>query len=166
MRSGETNKYGVINLDKTSIVIKFYWIERWFWTHKMRFLAKVYWRLIYILFACQIPPTVELEEGVNIAHGVGIVIHQDSVVGSGTMIYQNVTLGSGGGPVIGRNCILGAGCCILGSIHIGDNVKVGANAVVLQDIPDNCTVVGVPARIVKINGIKVKKEETDNAKNK
>lgn len=89
---------------------------------------------------------------VEIAHGIGIVIHQSSVVGDGTKIYQNVTIGSGEhGPRIGDNCILGAGCCILGDIVIGNNVRVGANAVVLKDIPDNCTVVGVPAHIVRQN---------------
>lgn len=145
----------ITNLEKTSIVIKFYRKERWLWNHKMRFLAKFLWRLIYILFACQIPPTAELEESVNIAHGVGIVIHQNARIGSGTIIYQNVTVGSGNGPCIGKNCILGAGCCILGDICIGDNVNVGANAVVLHDVPNNSTVVGVPAKIVKINDERV-----------
>gem|GEM_PF-1647513 len=76
------------------------------------------WRLIQLLFACYIPPTADLRPGVKIAHGVGIVIHQNSVIGSGTIIYQNVTVGSGKGPRIGENCVLGAGCCILGDIHI------------------------------------------------
>lgn len=140
---------GVTRLDKTSIVIKFYNVERWLWLRGMRRLARVVWRLIQLLFACYIPPTADLRPGVKIAHGVGIVIHQNSVIGSGTIIYQNVTVGSGKGPRIGENCVLGAGCCILGDIHIGNNVKVGANAVVIHDVPDNCTVVGVPARIVK-----------------
>lgn len=125
----------ITNLNKTSIVIRFYRLEHWLWNHKMRFLAKIIWRLIYILFACQIPPT--------------------AIIGSGTVIYQNVTIGSGNGPKVGKNCILGAGCCVLGDINIGNNVKVGANAVVLDDVPDNCTVVGVPAKIVKKDGIKV-----------
>ncbi len=66
----------------------------------------------------------------------------------GTKIYQNVTIGSGQGPKIGKNCILGCGSCILGNIVVGDNVKIGANAVVLHDVPNNCTVVGIPAKIV------------------
>ena len=139
----------ITNLDKYNIVIKFYNVERWFWMHHMRPFAKVIWRLIYLLFACQIPPTAILEKGVNIGHGIGIVIHQNSKIGKGTMIYQNVTVGSGKGPIIGENCILGCGSCILGDIVIGNNVKIGANAVVLTDIPDNSTVVGVPGRVIK-----------------
>ena len=68
------------------------------------------------------------------------------------LLYQNVTLGGRngkGGPIIGKNCIIGAGACVLGEITIGDNVNIGANAVVLEDVPENCTVVGVPAKIVK-----------------
>lgn len=90
----------------------------------------------------------------NIGHFYGIVIHQKSRIGENTLIYQNVTLGGrkgSSGPIVGKNCVIGSGACILGDIKIGDNVKIGANAVVLKDIPDNCTVVGVPARIVKYN---------------
>lgn len=143
------------NVDKTSIVIKFYRQMRWFYVHKMYFIAKIYWRLIQILFGCCIPPTTILKKNVNIAHGVGVVLHQNCVIGEGTIIYQNVTVGSGKGPKIGKNCVLGCGCCVLGDIVIGDNVKIGANAVVLMDIPDNCTVVGIPGKIVKINGKKL-----------
>lgn len=139
---------GITKLGNKSIVIRFYNSERWFWNHKMYLISKIIWRLIYILFNCSIPPTAILEDGVEIAHGIGIVIHQNSVIGSGTKIYQNVTIGSGNGPKIGKNCVLGCGSCILGDIILGDNVKVGANAVVLQNVPDNSTVVGVPGRIV------------------
>lgn len=140
---------GITRLDNKSIVMKFYDVERWCWIHHLHFFAKLIWRMIYIFFNCSIPPTAILEDGVNIAHGIGIVIHQNSTIGKKTKIYQNVTIGSGNGPKIGENCILGCGCAILGDITIGNNVKVGANAVVLQDIPDNCTVVGVPARIIE-----------------
>lgn len=139
-------------VDKVSIVIKFYKLERFFFEKNMTFIANIIWRLIYLLFNCYIPYTVVLEEGVNIAHGIGIVIHQKSKVGKNTLIYQNVTLGGRNGkkgPTIGANCIIGTGACILGDIKIGNNVKVGANAVVLKDIPDNCTVVGIPAEIIK-----------------
>ena len=140
--------------NKTSIVIKFYNFERWLWTHNFKFFSKFVWRLIYLLFNCSIPPTANLKKGVNIAHGIGIVIHQNTSIGENTILYQNVTIGSGNGPQIGANCILGAGACVLGDIVIGNNVKIGANCVVLNNIPDNCTVVGVPGKIIKKNGKK------------
>ena len=140
----------VTKLGNKSIVISFYEVEHWLWEHNLHFMAKIIWRMIYILFSCSIPPTVEIADGVEIAHGIGIVIHQNSKIGEGTKIYQNVTIGSGTyGPKIGKNCLLGAGCCILGDITIGDHVRVGANAVVLHNIPSDSTVVGVPGKIVK-----------------
>ncbi len=142
-------KDDVTNLNKKSIVIKFYRIERWLWVHRLRFLSKIMWRLLQLLFACVIPPTTVLEDGVDMPHAVGIVIHQNSIIGKNTLIYQNVTIGSGKGPKIGADCIIGAGACVLGDITIGNNVKIGANAVILKSIPDNCTVVGVPGKIIK-----------------
>lgn len=120
------------------IVMRLYRVMRWFYEHKLYLSAKI---------VCY-PPTTILKEGVRIAHGMGIVLHQNTVIGERTIIYQNVTVGNAGGPQIGSDCILGAGCVILGNIRIGDNVKIGANAVVLKDVPANCTAVGVPARII------------------
>ena len=130
------------------IVMKFYRVERWLYEHKFMLLSKIVFRLIYLVFNCYIPPSAKIGKNVEIAHGNGIVLNIHSVIGDGTLIYQNVTIGNGGGQ-IGKNCVLGAGCVILGNRIIGDNVKIGANAVVLQDIPDNATAVGVPARIIK-----------------
>lgn len=138
--------------DKKSIVIKYYKVENWFYRHKMKIFAKIVYHLIQLLFGCTIPYSVELEDGVNIAHFHGIVLHQNTKIGKGTVIYQNVCIGGRngkGGAIIGNNCILGAGCCILGKIKIGNNVRIGANSVVLEDIPDNNTVVGIPGKIVK-----------------
>ena len=138
--------------DKISVVIKWYRVERWLFEHKLIFMAKMVYHMIQIIFGCTIPYSTRLEKGVNIAHFHGIVLHQGSAVGENTIIYQNVCLGGvkgQGGPTIGKNCVIGAGACVLGNIKIGDNVKIGANAVVLQDVPDGCTVVGVPGKIVK-----------------
>ena len=138
--------------EKESIAIKFYRLERCFYTHKMKILSKIIYHLMQILLGCTIPYSAVLEKGVHIAHFHGIVIHQNSKIGANTVIYQNVCIGGRNGEAgskIGKNCILGVGSCILGKIKIGDNVKVGANAVVLKDVPDNCTVVGIPATIVK-----------------
>lgn len=90
--------------------------------------------------------------GVDVPHYHGIVIHQETIIHDNCKIYQNVTIGGNGktwGAEIGENTIIGAGACILGAVKIGKNVKIGANAVVLADVPDNCTAVGVPAQIIK-----------------
>ena len=130
------------------IVMKFYRMERWCYFHHLIILAKIINRYMYLQFNCSIPYTTDIKEEVEIVHGIGIVLHQNSVIGKGTKIYQNVTIGNANGPRIGENCIIGSGAVILGDIRIGDNCKIGANAVVLNDIPDNCTAVGVPARII------------------
>ena len=137
---------------KKSIVIRWYNVEHWCYTHHLKIMSTIIYHLIQLLFGCTIPPKVILGEGVNIPHYHGIVIHQDTVIHEDTIIYQNVTIGGNGktwGAEIGKRCIIGAGACILGAVKIGNNVKIGANAVVLHDIPDNCTVVGVPGKLVK-----------------
>jgi len=132
------------------IVMKFYRVERWLYEHKFFLLSKIVFRLIYLLFNCYIPPSAKIGKNVEIAHGIGIVFNSNVEIGGGCIIYQNVTIGNGKkGGRIGKNCVLGAGCVLLGDIVVGDNVKIGANAVVLEDIPDNTTAVGVPARIIK-----------------
>lgn len=134
--------------ENPGIAMKIYRIERWFYEHKFRILSKIMWRLNFILFNCSIPPSTKIGEGVVMPHSIGIVIHQWSEIGENTRIYQNVTIGSGNGPKIGRNCVIGSGACILGNVVVGDNCNIGANAVVLEDIPDNTTAVGVPARMI------------------
>ena len=89
--------------------------------------------------------------------GIGCVVHDNAVIGNNCHIFQNVTIGSkwpngicdGTSPIIGDNVMIGAGAVIIGDITIGDNVSIGANAVVLMDIPDDSIAVGVPARIIE-----------------
>lgn len=131
--------------------MKYYRAERFFYTHHMKFIGKIIFRLIYLHFNCYIPPEVEMGKDVTIAHGIGIVIHGNTKIGDGCTIYQNVTIGGRNGETgvtIGNNCIIGAGSAVLGQISIGNNAKIGANAVVLQNVPDNCTAVGIPAKII------------------
>ena len=139
-------------MNDTGISLKIYRFSRILYLKGFKRISKFFYYVNYIVFGCIIPATTDIEEGCEIAHSTGIVIHQWSKIGSGTKIYQNVTIGNAGGPIIGRNCVIGAGACVLGDIVIGDNVKIGANAVVLVDVSDNCTVVGVPAKIVKRKG--------------
>lgn len=133
------------------MTMKFYRVERWLYTHGFKRCSQMMYRVIFILFNCAIPATTVLEKGVIMPHGIGIVIHQWATVGENTTIYQHVTIGSAHGPKIGKNCIIGSGACILGDIVIGDNCKIGANAVVMENIPDNSTAVGVPAKIIEKN---------------
>ena len=89
-------------------------------------------------------------------HGLGIVVHQDAVIGSNCIIFQNVTIGekhsakdnNHGVPTIGDNVMIGAGAVLLGDVHIGDNAVIGANAVIVKDVPSDKTAVGIPARIL------------------
>ena len=137
---------------KAGIAMHFYNLERWFYLHHLRIMAEITYRFMQILLGCTIPYTCDLEKGVHIPHWHGIVLNEICKVGTGSYIFQNVTLGGAKGkhgPTIGKNCIIGSGAVVLGEIHIGDNTRIGANAVVLKDVPANCTVVGVPAKIVK-----------------
>ncbi len=106
----------------------------------------------------EIHPAAKIAPGVFIDHGDGVVIGETAEVGTGTVLYQGCTLGGTGKetgkrhPTVGENCVISAGAKILGNITVGDYAKVGAGAVVLRDVPAHATVVGVPARIVRIRG--------------
>jgi len=99
-----------------------------------------------------IPLNSNLGGGLIIRHPNGIVVHPRAVIGVNCLIFQQVTIGAGsidGFPKIGGHVDIGAGAKILGGITVGDHVKIGANSVVVSDVPSNCTVVGIPAHIVK-----------------
>ncbi|WP_241240665.1 serine O-acetyltransferase [Thermotoga sp. Ku-13t] len=132
-----------------------YRISHLFYRWKLHPLAYLFHYLCRVLFSMDIHPAAEIEPGVVIDHGIGVVIGATATVKSGTVIYHGVTLGakhicSGKRhPDVGRNVIIGAGAKILGPIKVGDNSVIGANAVVLNDVPENCLAVGIPARIVR-----------------
>ena len=96
-----------------------------------------------------------------IDHGMGVVIGETAEIGDNCTIYQGVTLGGTGKdvgkrhPTLGNNVMVGAGAKVLGPFSIGDNVKIAANAVVLKEIPDESTAVGIPAKVVRREGVKV-----------
>jgi serine O-acetyltransferase len=102
-----------------------------------------------------IHPGAEIEDGILIDHGTGVVIGETAVIKKGCLIYQNVTLGGTGKevgkrhPTLKENVVVGAGAKVLGNITIQKNVRIGANSVVMRDVPENCTVVGIPGRVVK-----------------
>ncbi len=120
----------------------------------IRFMA----HLVKILTAIEIHPAATIGKNFFIDHGTGVVIGETTEIGDNVTLYQGVTLGGVSiqkakrHPTLGSNIVIGAGAKVLGNIVIGDYVQVGANAVVLKDVPSNSTVVGIPGRIIKMNG--------------
>ncbi|WP_143171119.1 serine O-acetyltransferase [[Phormidium ambiguum] IAM M-71] len=126
------------------------------WLHNLgipifpRFLSQ----LSRFFTGIEIHPGAKIGKGVVIDHGMGVVIGETAIVGDYALIYQGVTLGGTGKekgkrhPTLGNNVLVGAGAKLLGNIHIGDRVRIGAGSVVLRDIPSHCTVVGIPGRII------------------
>ena len=135
------------------------WANRLYKMH-LKLFARITSQMCKFFTGIEIHPAAKIAPGVFIDHGQGVVIGETAEVGAGTVIYQGCTIGGTGKqsgkrhPTIGENCIISAGAKVLGAITVGDGAKVGAGAVVLQDVPAKATVVGVPARVVKIDGQK------------
>lgn len=134
--------------------LRMYRIYHAFYMSDFKFLAYFLYHMNRILYSVDIHPAAQLEPGVVIDHGTGLVIGSTAVVGSGTVLYHGVTLGAKyitkgkRHPTVGRNVIIGAGAKVLGPITIGDGARIGANSVVIADVPENATAVGIPARII------------------
>ncbi|MDD6655739.1 MAG: serine O-acetyltransferase [Lachnospiraceae bacterium] len=115
----------------------------------------------------EIHPGAQIGKGFFIDHGNGVIIGETTVIGDNVTLYQGVTLGGTGKeqgkrhPTIGNNVMISAGAKVLGSFKIGDNSKIGAGSVVLEEVPPNSTVVGVPGRVVKRDNIHLPQEELD-----
>ena len=129
---------------------------------KCRLLARTVSQLSRFLTGIEIHPGATIGQGVFIDHGMGVVIGQTAVVGNNVVIYQGVTLGGTGKekgakrhPTIGCGVMVSAGAKVLGNITIGNCSKIGANSVVLTDVPPNATVVGIPGKVVRIDGKRV-----------
>lgn len=126
----------------------------------LKLLARIVSQWSKRVTGIEIHPAATIAAGVFIDHGNGVVIGETAEVGEGTVLYQGCTLGGTGKeegkrhPTIGKNCVISAGAKILGNITVGDGAKVGAGAVVLRNVPAHATVVGVPARVVRIGGSK------------
>ncbi len=114
-----------------------------------------------------IHPGAKIGKGFFIDHGIGVIIGETAVVGDNVTLYQGVTLGGTGKekgkrhPTLRDNVMVSAGAKILGSFMIGENSKIGAGSVVLEEVPPNSTVVGVPGRVVKRDNVRVPKEDMD-----
>lgn len=133
----------------------------WFLRHNMPFIARAISQRCAHKTGIEIHPGATIGKRVVIDHGNGIVIGETAEVGDDVMIYQGVTLGGTGKdigkrhPTIESGVMIGAGAKVLGPITIGKNAKVAAGAVVVKDVEPNCTVVGVPGEVVKIDGVRV-----------
>ncbi len=139
--------------------IRMYRRAHWFYKHKCFFLARLISQRAARKTGIEIHPGAKIGKGLFIDHGTGVVIGETAEIGENCTIYQGVTLGGTGKdhgkrhPTLGNNVMVGAGAKVLGPFKVGDNSRIAAGAVVLSEVPENSTAVGVPARVVKM-GIK------------
>lgn len=134
-------------------------ISHFLYKKNLLFLARLISQIARVLTGIEIHPGATLGAGILIDHGMGVVIGETAELGDRITIYHGTTLGGTGKekgkrhPTVGNNVVIGAGAKILGNISIGSNSKIGANSVVINDVPEGATVVGIPGRVVKINNI-------------
>lgn len=138
------------------------------WKNNFLLAARIISQMARFLTGIEIHPGAKIGSGFMIDHGMGVVIGETAVIGNNVTLYHDVTLGGRKlyddkgkklekrHPTIGNNVTIGSGAQVLGPINIGENVKIGSNAIVIEDIPDNCTVVNKPAYIVKKSTVQEK----------
>ena len=132
-------------------------ISHFLYKKNLLFLARLISQIARVLTGIEIHPGATLGAGILIDHGMGVVIGETAELGDRITIYHGTTLGGTGKekgkrrPTVGDNVVIGAGSKVLGNIRIGSNSKIGANSVVLDDVPEGATVVGIPGKVVKIN---------------
>jgi len=130
------------------------------------FFPRLISQLVRFFTGIEIHPGAQIGPGFFIDHGMGVVIGETTEIGHDVLIYQGVTLGGTGAdrgkrhPTLGNHVVVGAGAKVLGNIRIGNYSRIGAGSVVVHSVPDHCTVVGVPAEIVRREGKKIQAEET------
>lgn len=141
--------------------IMYYRIANLCWRHDVKFLGSIISQFARWATGIEIHPGATIGKRLFIDHGNGVVIGETAIIGNDVVMFHQVTLGGTGKdkgkrhPTVEDNVMLCAGCKVLGNILIGKNSKVGANAVVLGDVPRNATVIGCPAKIVKLDGQRV-----------
>ena len=132
----------------------------WFYHHKLKLLARLISQCARFFTGIEIHPGAVIGRRCFIDHGMAVVIGETAEVGDDVTIYQAVTLGGTGKdtgkrhPTIGNDVVISSGAKVLGPFKIGDHSKIGAGSVVLEEVPPNCTVVGIPGKIVRRGGIK------------
>jgi len=155
------NIWEVILLYPGFHAIFFHRIAHWFYKKKMFFIARFISQFSRFMTGIEIHPGAKIGKRLFIDHGMGVVIGETAEIGDNCTIYHGATLGGTGKdkgkrhPTIGNNVLISAGAKVLGPFKVGDNARIGANAVVLSEVEPNTTVVGVPGRIVKRSNVKV-----------
>jgi serine O-acetyltransferase len=133
-------------------------IAHWLYHRELPFFPRLLSHIGRLFTGIEIHPGATIGKGVFIDHGMGVVIGETAIIGDYCLIYQNVTLGGTGKetgkrhPTLGCNVVVGTGAKVLGNIQVGDHVRIGAGSIVLRDVPGDCTVVGVPGRIISRSG--------------
>lgn len=139
----------------------FHRFAHWLYNIGIPLLPRLISHIARFFTGIEIHPGAQIGKGVFIDHGMGVVIGETAIVGDSCLIYQGVTLGGTGKesgkrhPTLGENVVVGAGAKVLGNLQIGNEVRIGAGSVVLRDVPSDCTVVGIPGRIVYRSGVRV-----------
>ena len=145
-----------------------YRVSHWLNTQGVPFIPRAISQLARWLTGIEIHPAAKIGKSFFIDHGMGVVIGETAEIGDYVTLFQGVTLGGTGKehgkrhPTLGNHVVVGAGAKILGGIKVGDNVKIGANSVVLKSVPPNSTVTGVPARIIKMEGERLPEATMDH----
>ena len=139
----------------------FYRVANFLWRKKLLLFARALSQTARFLTGIEIHPGAKIGRGLFIDHGMGIVVGETTIIGNNVALFQGVTLGGTGKetgkrhPTLGNDIVVGAGAKILGNIEIGSNSYIGANAVILRNVPSNSTVVGVPGHVTKQEGKKI-----------
>jgi len=136
-------------------------VNHWLWTHHLQLLARFLSQGSRLLTGIEIHPGAQIGRRFFIDHGMGVVIGETSIIGDDVTLYQGVTLGGTGKergqrhPTLRNNVVVGVGAKVLGNVIIGENSRVGGGSVVLNDVPENSTIVGVPGHIIFRDGKRV-----------
>ena len=152
------SKLEVLLLYQGVHAILFHRVSHWLWRHNCRFLARLNSQIARHCTGIEIHPGAVIGKRLVIDHGMGTIIGETAEVGDDCLIYHGVTLGGTGKdqgkrhPTIGNNVLISAGAKVLGPFKVGDNARIASGAVVLREVPPNCTAVGVPAHIARMGG--------------
>lgn len=144
--------------------VRFQRVAHWFWNHGMKLPGRIVSHLSRFLTGIEIHPGARIGPGFFIDHGMGVVIGETTEIGSNVTLYQGVTLGGTSHkkekrhPTIGDNVVIGAGAVVLGPLQVGSNSRIGAGSVVIRNVPPDSTVVGVPGKVVMREGVRVDTE--------